>query len=203
MKTFFLASLALGGLALTSQTAYAQSTAVSEDEARCFVSGVCKIKAEKKFSLTNISTAKGTPPKAGAPTPPKTTAARRPVRESRRGRPAAYTERQSLDMRLSFDLGSARLTPDAMSQADVFAKVLSESAGKPGRFLIEGHTDSIGSRASNLDLSRRRAQSVVTYLIGRGVPAAKLKATGYGFSHPRDGMPASDPSNRRVEIVKN
>jgi outer membrane protein OmpA-like peptidoglycan-associated protein len=208
MKTLFLASLALGGVMLTAQAAQAQTTAVSEDEARCFVSGVCKIDAEKKFSLTNISTAK---PKAGAAAAATTAAVATPSRPVVRrpapvrhtspiGRPAA--DRQSLDMRLTFELGSDKLTPDAMAQANVFAKVLSESPAA-GSFLIEGHTDSIGTRESNLDLSRRRAQSVVSYLVGRGVPASKLKPMGYGFDHPRDGLAASDPTNRRVEIVKN
>ncbi|WP_213981485.1 OmpA family protein [Sphingomonas sp. dw_22] len=205
MKNLFLASLALGGIALTAQSAQAQSTAVSEEEARCFVSGVCKIDAEKKFSLTNISSAapkSATAPKAA---PPKAAVRRAaPRRSARDGTPARpVADRQSLDMRLSFELGSAQLTRDAMAQADIFAKVLKESAGASGRFLIEGHTDSIGSRAMNLDLSRQRAQSVVAYLVGRGVPASKLTAIGYGFAHPRDGLPASDPSNRRVEIVKN
>jgi OOP family OmpA-OmpF porin len=202
MKTWFLASLALGGIALTAQSAQAQSTAVSEDEARCFVTGVCKVDAEKKFSLTNISSAA---PKAAASAPraaaPKAVV-KRTVSTRRATAPARSASARSLDMRLSFELGSSQLTKDAMAQADVFAKVLSESAGTANRFVIEGHTDSIGSRASNLNLSRQRAQSVVAYLVGRGVPASKLKAIGYGFNHPRDGLPASDPSNRRVEIVK-
>lgn len=209
MKNLFLASLAMGGIVLTAQSAQAQaqSTAVSEDEARCFVSGVCKIDAEKKFSLTNISSAapKSAPkaaaaPKA-APAPRASARVRRTTASGVPARPAA--DRQSLDMRLSFELGSAQLTREAMAQADIFAKVLKESAGASGRFLIEGHTDSIGSREMNLDLSRKRAQSVVSYLVSHGVPASKLTPIGYGYAHPRDGLPASDPSNRRVEIVKN
>lgn len=68
--------------------------------------------------------------------------------------------------------------------------------------MIEGHTDSIGSLASNLQLSRRRAESVVSYLVSQGVPKQRLSAIGYGFRHPRDGFTAADESKRRVEIVR-
>jgi outer membrane protein OmpA-like peptidoglycan-associated protein len=105
-------------------------------------------------------------------------------------------------MRMTFELNSAQLTPEAQAQADIFAKVLKESTSA-GAFLIEGHTDSLGSRAANLDLSRRRAQTVVAHLVERGVPESKLKAVGFGFDRPRDGLPASNPENRRVEIVRN
>lgn len=109
--------------------------------------------------------------------------------------------RQSLDMRLSFELNSATLTPAAREQANVFAKVLRETPSA-GKFVIEGHTDSIGSATSNLHLSRRRAESVVAYLTRQGVPRSRLSAIGYGFRHPREGLSASDERNRRVEIVR-
>jgi outer membrane protein OmpA-like peptidoglycan-associated protein len=38
--------------------------------------------------------------------------------------------------------------------------------------------------------------------VSKGVPRPKLRAVGYAFDHPRDGMTAADPSNRRVEIVR-
>jgi outer membrane protein OmpA-like peptidoglycan-associated protein len=44
---------------------------------------------------------------------------------------------------------------------------------------------------------------VVNYLVGLGVPATRLQAEGFGFSKPKPGHPASDPLNRRVEIVRN
>ncbi|MCD8528964.1 MAG: OmpA family protein [Chitinophagales bacterium] len=47
---------------------------------------------------------------------------------------------------------------------------------------IGSHTDSRGSDKYNEDLSQRRAQSVVDYFIGKGVPATQLQAKGYGES---------------------
>ena len=67
--------------------------------------------------------------------------------------------------------------------------------------MIEGHTDSIGGRDYNLDLSRRRAQAVVEYLTSLGVDASRLQVRGYGFDRPLDGRSAASVENRRVEAV--
>jgi outer membrane protein OmpA-like peptidoglycan-associated protein len=200
MKKLLVVSAGLASMMIVAP-ARAQDKGVSEDDARCFVSGVCKVEGEKKFSLATISTKKSATPAAPASTAARAApAAAKPV--ARRAARTAAPARKSLDMQLSFQLGSAELTPQARAQADVFAKVLSEAGAAGGKFAIEGHTDSIGSRASNLDLSRRRAESVVSYLVGHGVSASQVEAVGYGFDKPRAGTRASNPVNRRVEIVR-
>ena len=70
------------------------------------------------------------------------------------------------------------------------------------RFDVEGHTDAIGSRDYNIDLSRRRAQSVVEYLSSLGIDRSRLDPQGFGFDKPRAGTKPRDPRNRRVEFVK-
>ncbi len=52
------------------------------------------------------------------------------------------------------------------------------------RVLVEGHTDSRGKLEHNMDLSQRRAQSVVTFLVEHGVEAARLSARGFGPTQP-------------------
>ena len=78
----------------------------------------------------------------------------------------------------------------------------------PNLLRIEGHTNSIpvtpgGPYASNWELSTDRATAVVRYLITRGLPAARVSATGYADTRPL--VPDSDPAavsvNRRVDIV--
>ena len=68
--------------------------------------------------------------------------------------------------------------------------------------VIEGHTDSISEPAYNLDLSRRRAEAVREYLIGRGVDASRLEARGLGEDRPiADNETAEGrEENRRVEF---
>lgn len=69
-------------------------------------------------------------------------------------------------------------------------------------FSIEGHTDSIGSAATNQKLSESRAASVMEFLIEKGIEASRLTAVGYGETKPiatnmyKDGR----KQNRRVEI---
>lgn len=65
---------------------------------------------------------------------------------------------------------------------------------------IEGHTDAYGSDAYNVELSRRRAVSVMRYLVERGVEESRLVAVGKGKSSPLTQNPF-DPSNRRVQFV--
>ena len=68
-------------------------------------------------------------------------------------------------------------------------------------FAVEGHTDAKGSTDYNLKLSHMRAQSVREFLMARGVPEARLNASGKGASelaNPREPFAAE---NRRVRIV--
>ncbi|WAS85148.1 MULTISPECIES: adventurous gliding motility protein AgmC [unclassified Corallococcus] len=71
---------------------------------------------------------------------------------------------------------------------------------------IEGHTDSQGNDAANLDLSKRRAASVKTFLVNEGIAAERLDSEGFGESKPVDtnNTAAGRENNRRVEfnIVK-
>ncbi|MBK6797370.1 MAG: OmpA family protein [Acidobacteria bacterium] len=69
---------------------------------------------------------------------------------------------------------------------------------------MEGHTDSIGSEISNLNLSRGRSESVRDYLIQSGINSDHIiAARGFGESNPVAGneSPAGRQVNRRVEII--
>ncbi|AKH43403.1 outer membrane protein OmpA-like peptidoglycan-associated protein [Altererythrobacter atlanticus] len=67
---------------------------------------------------------------------------------------------------------------------------------------VMGHTDSTGSDSYNLDLSRRRAESVANYLVSRGVSRARIETVGYGEQYPvaDNTTPEGRAQNRRVEI---
>ncbi len=120
------------------------------------------------------------------------------------GRPAkaASAAVQSIrrDIQMSFLLGSAELTDRARSTLDRFAAELLR-VGRYRPFVIEGHTDSSGDRATNMVLSQARAESVLNYLAAKGIDRSRLVAQGYGYDKPMDGRSAADPSNRRVEVV--
>jgi len=67
---------------------------------------------------------------------------------------------------------------------------------------VVGHTDSVGSESYNMELSRRRAQSVVDYFVSHGISASRLVTVGRGEIEPRESndTEAGRQLNRRVEI---
>ena len=103
---------------------------------------------------------------------------------------------------INFAFDSADIEPSSESVLlDVLA-VLNNDSGLA--LTIEGHTDSTGDNDYNLDLSQRRAQSVVDWLIANGVAVGRLNALGYGEERPvADNATAEGrAANRRVELKK-
>jgi OmpA-OmpF porin, OOP family len=155
-----------------------------------------RISATRGFSL-------GPPPSTRRPARrPGTTVQRRAARGATPRRPAAAAAGQRVNLRLAFETGSARLTPAATDQARVFGRALMLPQLVNMRFRIEGHTDAVGSRAGNLALSQRRAQSVADFLIGMGVPRSRIDVQGYGPDRPLPGTSRVSAQNRRVEAVR-
>ena len=115
-------------------------------------------------------------------------------------RPGAANQR--VDLSLNFPTGSAALTPEAAARARVFGQALLMPQLASMHFRIEGHTDGVGNRASNLALSQRRAQSVADFLVSMGVPRGRIEVHGYGPDRPLPGTARNSPRNRRVEAVR-
>jgi outer membrane protein OmpA-like peptidoglycan-associated protein len=67
---------------------------------------------------------------------------------------------------------------------------------------IGGHTDNIGATSDNLSLSKRRAETVVQYLIQQGIPKNRLQAKGYGSAQPiaENNTAEGRAKNRRSEM---
>lgn len=70
------------------------------------------------------------------------------------------------------------------------------------RFDVEGHTDSIGGKSFNQRLSEHRAKSVVDYLKGKGISAARIQSAGFGDTRPvaPNDTEANRAKNRRIEF---
>ncbi|NQY27170.1 MAG: OmpA family protein [Piscirickettsiaceae bacterium] len=101
---------------------------------------------------------------------------------------------------VSFDFGSAGLKTAFMPTLQKVSAILQRY---PNTIIhVVGHTDSIGSEGYNMDLSYRRAQSVVDYFNSDGVPASRLITEGRGEAEPRanNETEAGRQLNRRVEI---
>ncbi len=103
---------------------------------------------------------------------------------------------------VNFEFDSAKLTAASSTTLDSVAASLREWSDV--RVQIEGHTDSVGADAYNLQLSRKRAESVRDYLVAKGVDRSRLAAVGYGESKPvtENSTEAGRARNRRVELTK-
>ena len=94
------------------------------------------------------------------------------------------------------------LTEDAKNQLRTLGQALNSSTLASDEFLIEGHTDSVGSAQYNQSLSERRAMVVKQYLIDHvGVGASRLKAEGRGETKLLDTRAPTSATNRRVQVV--
>jgi outer membrane protein OmpA-like peptidoglycan-associated protein len=100
----------------------------------------------------------------------------------------------------AFKFGSAELPELLRQQLDAFAEVLRGKHDQSQVIRIEGHTDAVGSAEANLSLSKRRAESVKAYLVGRGVNADLLESVGVGAERLKVASDPKAPENRRVEI---
>lgn len=102
-----------------------------------------------------------------------------------------------------FDTNSDRIKPESAPSIQAIAKALGTNPNL--KLLIEGHTDSVGNAAANLDLSKRRAEAVKTVLVSQfSVDASRLTTNGLGATKPMDSndTPQGRAQNRRVEFVK-
>jgi outer membrane protein OmpA-like peptidoglycan-associated protein len=102
--------------------------------------------------------------------------------------------------RIAFDSDSAVLTADSNEQLDNIAIIL--RAYPRADVTIAGHTDSSGSEAKNLALSRARANAVAARLTTAGVSPERVHAAGYGSEKPAadNSTEAGRAHNRRVEL---
>jgi OmpA-OmpF porin, OOP family len=103
---------------------------------------------------------------------------------------------------INFESGKSDIKPESNATMDQVAVMLRMNPAL--KISIEGHTDNVGSEASNLTLSENRAKAVMNYLVGKRTDAARLSAKGFGQAKPIADNTTEEGKarNRRVEIVK-
>ncbi|WP_175831406.1 OmpA family protein, partial [Burkholderia cepacia] len=113
----------------------------------------------------------------------------------------AIVERVNLSGDALFATDHATLAPTARESLD---RMLSKQVNRTySQVTVTGFTDSVGSDDYNLELSRRRAESVATYLKTHGLKADSMTVSGRGKADPvaSNATPEGRASNRRVEIL--
>lgn len=101
---------------------------------------------------------------------------------------------------VNFKAGSAELIPSSLKTLDNAIAGLKRNA--KAKVEIEGHTSSEGSDELNQKLSQDRANSVMEYMIRKGISKDRVTAVGYGSSRPKadNSTEAGRKENRRIEI---
>ena len=102
----------------------------------------------------------------------------------------------------NFASGSAIISKKGKAALSAFASKIMSSQVKPSNIKIVGHTDNVGSVASNKRLSVQRAQAVASYLTSKGMDRAVMHISGQGESRPvaSNKSKAGRAQNRRVAI---
>jgi OOP family OmpA-OmpF porin len=104
---------------------------------------------------------------------------------------------------INFETGSWEIPPDQAAKLQAIADGLNRVISQNPRavFLIEGHTDAVGSDVDNLSLSDRRAESAAELLTQQfQVPAENLTSQGYGEQYLKIDTQGPERQNRRVTI---
>ncbi|HKU39371.1 MAG TPA: OmpA family protein, partial [Polyangiales bacterium] len=101
-----------------------------------------------------------------------------------------------------FETGSDRIDARSYGLLDQVAAVMN-AAPDVKRLRVEGHTDNAGRKKANLDLSRRRAAAVRSYLIEKQVASERLESEGYGDTKPiaPNKTRTGRAQNRRVDFI--
>ncbi|CCJ71087.1 Outer membrane protein A precursor [Cronobacter condimenti 1330] len=114
--------------------------------------------------------------------------------------PEVQTKHFTLKSDVLFTFNKSTLKPEGQQALDQLYSQLSNLDPKDGSVVVLGFTDRIGSDAYNQGLSEKRAQSVVDYLISKGIPSNKISARGMGESNPVTGNTCDNVKARAALI---
>jgi OOP family OmpA-OmpF porin len=109
---------------------------------------------------------------------------------------------EALALYINFDTGKSTIKEESQGIVEELYAMMNNNATL--KIVIEGHTDNVGSAASNKTLSEQRAAAVKNALVKKGIAADRIKTLGYGQEKPLADNSTEDgkAKNRRVEIRK-
>ncbi len=113
--------------------------------------------------------------------------------------PIAVNAKITLD-NIFFDFDKFDLKSESFADLENLTGILKKNPGL--KIEISGHTDHIGDAKYNLNLSQKRAESVLNYLVQQGISASRLTAKGYGDTQPvaPNDTEENRAQNRRIEL---
>lgn len=116
--------------------------------------------------------------------------------------PNLAQELPSISFEIYFDYNSTVIKQESVPTLVRLGQALSDSRLEKFRFLVAGHTDSVGGREFNRQLSERRADAVRTFLVASfRIPPERVMPVGFGKEQLKDAANPFSGVNRRVEII--
>jgi OOP family OmpA-OmpF porin len=114
----------------------------------------------------------------------------------------ALTKDGFMALYINFDTGKSAIKPESMPIVEQIAALM--KAHTDLKLSIEGHTDNVGTAASNKTLSEQRAKAVLDAVVKQGIAVNRITAIGWGQDKPVADNRTEEgrAKNRRVEIVK-
>jgi OOP family OmpA-OmpF porin len=115
---------------------------------------------------------------------------------------AQLAKLRQFNVEIVFDFNSATIRPESYETIGLMADALHHPYLLQYRFLVVGHTDAKGDRTYNLELSQKRAESIMEALTTTfRVPPERLEAVGLGEEQLRDPAHPDSEVNRRVQLI--
>jgi outer membrane protein OmpA-like peptidoglycan-associated protein len=115
----------------------------------------------------------------------------------------ALADASFVDLRVYFAFDTAVLRPEGEEALDELAQAMMSDEMRGDSFVIEGHTDAVGTESYNQGLSERRAAAVREYLMtSGGVQGSRLSTVGYGEDRLLDPANPESGTNRRVRVKR-
>jgi outer membrane protein OmpA-like peptidoglycan-associated protein len=112
-------------------------------------------------------------------------------------------QKPNVDLSIQFEFDSAKLLPESRPLLDNLANAINSDKLRGFTFVVEGHTDIIGSAEYNQKLSKQRALSVLAYLANKGISKERLSVLGKGSTELLTPDKPEAAENRRVRIILN
>lgn len=114
---------------------------------------------------------------------------------------APTTTKFELKSDVLFGFDKANIKEEGKVELDQLYSQLNNVAATDGQIVVTGHTDRIGKAAYNQKLSEKRAQSVVDYLVNKGIPSDRISAAGVGSAQPVTGDTCNTVAQRNAKIA--
>lgn len=116
--------------------------------------------------------------------------------------PVVLNYNHSEDFTINFRFDSFQLTRDARDTLDLLGEALNSAQLRDDRFIVAGHTDTVGKDDYNQWLSERRAYEVTAYLVSAwNIAPDRLQPVGFGETELKDARKGANRINRRVEFT--